>query len=59
MRATALGWTSGLARLLSISGPAIGGYMLAAHWGPTAIALVFAIPLAIAGLAISAVRLRS
>jgi MFS family permease len=58
MRATALGWTSGLGRLLSISGPAIGGYMLHAQWGQTAIALVFAIPLAIAGLAILAVRLR-
>jgi MFS transporter, AAHS family, 4-hydroxybenzoate transporter len=58
MRATALGWTSGLGRLLSIAGPAIGGYMLAAHWGPVAIALVFAIPLAIAGLAIAATRLQ-
>lgn len=59
MRATALGWTSGLGRLLSISGPAIGGYMLAAHWGPTAIAFVFAVPLAVAGVAIAAVRLRA
>jgi AAHS family 4-hydroxybenzoate transporter-like MFS transporter len=58
MRATALGWTSGLGRMLSISGPAVGGYMLAEHYGPTAIALVFAVPLAIAGLAIAAVRLR-
>ena len=58
MRATALGWTSGLGRLLAISGPAIGGYMLAAHWGQVSIALVFAFPLAIAGLAIAAVRLR-
>lgn len=58
MRATALGWTSGLGRLLSIAGPAIGGYMLAQHWGQAAIALVFSIPLAIAGLAIMMVRLR-
>ena len=58
MRATALGWTSGLGRLLSILGPGIGGYMLHAHWGQTAIALVFSIPLAIAGLAILAVRLK-
>jgi AAHS family 4-hydroxybenzoate transporter-like MFS transporter len=58
MRATALGWTAGLGRLLSILGPGIGGYMLHAHWGQTAIALVFSIPLAIAGLAILAVRLK-
>jgi AAHS family 4-hydroxybenzoate transporter-like MFS transporter len=58
MRATALGWTSGLGRLLSILGPGIGGYMLHAQWGQTAIALVFSIPLAIAGLAILAVRLK-
>lgn len=58
MRATALGWTSGLGRLLSIAGPAIGGFMLAGQYGQTAIAIVFAVPLAIAGLAIAAVRLR-
>jgi AAHS family 4-hydroxybenzoate transporter-like MFS transporter len=58
MRATALGWTSGLGRLLSIAGPAMGGFMLARHWGQLAIALVFAIPLAIAGLAILAVKLK-
>jgi AAHS family 4-hydroxybenzoate transporter-like MFS transporter len=58
MRATALGWTSGLGRLLSIAGPAMGGYMLYQQWGQTAIALVFSIPLAIAGAAILAVRLK-
>lgn len=58
MRATALGWTSGLGRLLSILGPGIGGYMLHAQWGQTAIALVFSVPLAIAGLAIMAVKLK-
>ncbi|MBL8552138.1 MAG: MFS transporter [Hyphomonadaceae bacterium] len=59
MRATALGWTSGIGRLLAITGPAIGGYMLASQQGPVAISLAFAIPLAIAGLAIAAVRLRT
>lgn len=56
MRATALGWTSGLGRMLSVAGPALGGFMLADAWGQFAIALVFAIPLALAGLAVAAVR---
>jgi AAHS family 4-hydroxybenzoate transporter-like MFS transporter len=56
MRATALGWTSGLGRLLSIAGPALGGFMLAEAYGQLAIALVFAVPLALAGIAIIAVR---
>jgi AAHS family 4-hydroxybenzoate transporter-like MFS transporter len=56
MRATALGWTSGLGRMLSVAGPALGGFMLADGWGQLAIALVFAVPLALAGLAVTAVR---
>jgi AAHS family 4-hydroxybenzoate transporter-like MFS transporter len=56
MRATALGWTSGLGRMLSVTGPALGGFMLANAWGQLAIALVFAVPLALAGLAVAAVR---
>ncbi|TKD50666.1 MFS transporter [Sphingomonas baiyangensis] len=59
IRATALGWTSGIGRLLSIMGPAVGGFMLAEGYGQTPIALVYAVPLAIAGIAVALVRLRT
>lgn len=57
MRATALGWTSGVGRLLAISGPAIGGFLLAGEYGQFPIALTFSIPLTIAGLAVFMVKL--
>lgn len=58
MRATALGWTSGVGRLLAISGPAVGGFLLAGGYGQVPIALAFSIPLAIAAVAVLMVRLR-
>lgn len=58
MRATALGWISGIGRLLAIAGPAVGGYMLAERFDNISIALVFAVPLALAGIAASLVRIR-
>jgi AAHS family benzoate transporter-like MFS transporter len=56
MRTTALGWTSGIGRLLAIMGPAMGGLMLAGHYGRGTIALAFAVPLAVAGFAVAGVR---
>lgn len=56
MRATALGWTSGIGRLLSITGPAIGGFLLAGDFGQLPIALAFAVPLAIAGISVAVIR---
>lgn len=57
MRATALGWISGVGRLLAITGPAIGTFLLAADYGQFAIALAFAVPLAIAGLSVAVIRM--
>ncbi|MBN8829775.1 MAG: MFS transporter [Sphingomonadales bacterium] len=57
MRSTALGFTAGMARLLSIAGPAIGSFMLTQHFSQQGIAMVLSLPLAIALAATLALRL--
>lgn len=59
IRATALGWTAGVGRLLAIAGPATGGFLLAEGVNQTGVALVFGVPLLIAALAVALVRGRA
>ncbi|QGU06072.1 4-hydroxybenzoate transporter PcaK [Corynebacterium occultum] len=50
-RATGIGWMIGLGRLVSVAAPIIVGYILAAGVAPERVFFLFAIPLAISGLA--------
>jgi AAHS family 4-hydroxybenzoate transporter-like MFS transporter len=56
IRSTALGWTSGAGRLLSIIGPAVGGAFLAWGVGPLGIALLFGLPMFVAAISVALVR---
>lgn len=55
IRSTGIGWASGVGRLGAISGPMLGGFLLTADMGFQFNFLAFAVPGAIAGLAISMV----
>jgi AAHS family 4-hydroxybenzoate transporter-like MFS transporter len=48
IRGTAVNWAHGVARVFSIVGPALGGYMLDNKWPLNAIFLTFAVPLVLA-----------
>lgn len=55
IRSTGIGWASGVGRLGAICGPMLGGFLLSADLGFKFNFLAFAVPGAIAGLAISMV----
>lgn len=55
IRSTGIGWASGVGRLGAISGPMLGGFLMSAEMPFQFNFLAFAIPGAIAGLAISMV----
>lgn len=55
IRSTGIGWASGVGRLGAICGPMLGGFLLSADLGFQFNFLAFAVPGAIAGLAISMV----
>ncbi len=55
IRSTGIGWASGIGRLGAICGPMLGGFLLASDLGFQFNFLAFAVPGAIAGLAISMV----
>lgn len=55
IRSTGIGWASGIGRLGAICGPMLGGFLLTADLGFQFNFLAFAVPGAIAGLAISMV----
>jgi MFS transporter, AAHS family, 4-hydroxybenzoate transporter len=44
IRATGLGWASGIGRIGSIIGPALGGILLSLHWEPRQIFLASTLP---------------
>lgn len=50
IRSTGIGWAIGLGRSGAVAGPAIAGYLIAAGLDLSANFLVFAVPMAIAGL---------
>ena len=54
LRATGIGWASGMARLIGIGQPVLTGVLLGAHWSATATLIACAAPIAlsIAGLTI-------
>ena len=52
MRATGVSWAAGAGRLGGMLGPAIGGFMLAQHWGLQAIYLCTGAPALLAAVAI-------
>ncbi|ATE61287.1 MFS transporter [Thauera sinica] len=55
IRSTGIGWASGVGRLGAISGPMLGGFLVSAELAFQFNFLAFAVPGAIAGLAISMV----
>ncbi len=59
IRATGVGWTLGVGRIGSISGPLLGGLLLAHNKPTPAIFTIIAIPLGICALAMLLLRLRA
>lgn len=57
MRSTGVGWGLGVGRLGGASGPLIGGILVAAHWTPTAIFIVFGLVALPAALTMIAMQL--
>ena len=53
IRATGVGWALGIGRIGAISGPLIGGSLLAAGWTPQAMILLAVVPILMAALAIT------
>ena len=51
-RATGVAWTLGMGRVGSIVGSMVGGAMLAAHWAPTLMFVVVAVPIAVASVSV-------
>lgn len=51
MRSTGIGWALGVGRLGSISGPSLGGILMAANWGTDQIIGLFGLPALLAMLA--------
>jgi AAHS family 4-hydroxybenzoate transporter-like MFS transporter len=51
IRSTGIGWAGGIGRLTSMVGPALGGMMLAAKWGPWQIYPAIAAPCFVAAIA--------
>lgn len=56
IRITGIGWAIGIARLGAVIGPYLAGVLVAGGMGMAGSFLVFAIPLAIAALAVSSMR---
>nr|WP_315591596.1 MFS transporter [uncultured Cupriavidus sp.] len=56
MRATGVGCAVGIGRIGSISGPVLGGVLLAANWSPGAIFMAGVVPALIAAVAVAANR---
>lgn len=52
LRATGIGWASGMARLIGMGQPLLTGLLLSAHWSPQATVIACAVPIAmtVAGL---------
>lgn len=55
-RVTGIGWAAGVGRLGAVLGPYIAGLLVARGLGMTSTFLVFALPLAIAAIAVAAMR---
>jgi hypothetical protein len=53
---TGIGWAAGVGRLGAVLGPYIAGLLVARGLGMTSTFLVFALPLAIAAIAVAAIR---
>jgi len=51
-RTSGVGWAAAWGRMGSIAGPALGGLMLAAHWGPREIILWACAPVAVAAVVV-------
>ncbi len=58
IRSTGIGWAIGLGRSGAVAGPAIAGYLIAAGLDLSGNFLVFAVPMAIAGLIAYRLRVR-
>jgi benzoate transport len=56
MRGTGIGWAMGIGRIGAVTGPMLGGVLLAAKASLGVIFAVFAVPMLLAGLCISLVR---
>ena len=54
VRSSGVGWTLGVGRLGSIAAPLAGGVLVAQGWGTAAIFSSYAVPCALAGLAVAA-----
>jgi AAHS family 4-hydroxybenzoate transporter-like MFS transporter len=52
-RTSGVGWAAAWGRMGSIAGPALGGLMLAAHWGPREIILWACAPVVVAAVVVS------
>jgi AAHS family benzoate transporter-like MFS transporter len=57
LRATALGWTNGFGRMGAVLAPSLGGWILDAGLGPTAVFITFIVSASISALLISALVL--
>ena len=57
VRTTGIGWAIGLGRLGGIAGPYLGGLAFASGWDLPVVMVAFAAPLALAALAVMAIRL--
>ncbi len=55
-RVTGIGWAAGIGRLGAVLGPSIAGYLVARGLGMTGTFLLFALPLAVAAVAVAAMR---
>lgn len=55
-RVTGIGWATGVGRLGAVLGPSIAGYLVARGLGMTGTFLLFALPLAVAAIAVAAMR---
>jgi len=55
-RVTGIGWAAGIGRLGAVLGPSIAGYLVAFGLGMTGTFLLFALPLAVAAVAVAAMR---
>jgi MFS transporter, AAHS family, 4-hydroxybenzoate transporter len=53
IRATGLGWATGIGRIGAILGPLLGGVMMAQHLEPTAVLSLLVAPVAVCGLVVS------
>jgi benzoate transport len=55
-RGTGIGWAMGMGRIGAVTGPMLGGVLLAAHASLGTIFAVFAVPMLLAGLCVTLIR---